>query len=183
MSRFNLMLIERLKRSSRAGIAGIVLIWLAVAFHLVATEPKQRHATQLRQDLLVAQNDAAKLVNKRVKPDIQSVDERFIEFYQYFPTTQSTPDSLGVIYKAAEQQGVQLTEGDYKLVPVRGDKLVGYQVSLPVRGTYIQLRKFIVQLLNETPAVSLDELSFKRETIAHNEVEAKIRLTLYLRGQ
>jgi hypothetical protein len=181
MSRFNLMLIERLKRSSRVTIAGIALIGSAAAFHFIVSKPMQDRARQLQQDLATAKSKAGKFPDKREPRDIRSVDMRFNEFYQYFPPTRSTPDSLGIIYKAAEKEGIHLIEGDYKIVPVKGDKLVGYQISLPVRGTYTQLRKFIVQLLNETPAASLDELNFKRDAIANNEVEAKVRLTLYLR--
>ena len=37
-----------------------------------------------------------------------------------------------------------------------------------------------MQVLNDAPVASLDEISFKRETIGNATVEAKVRLTLYL---
>jgi hypothetical protein len=114
---------------------------------------------------------------------MRSIDARFHAFYQYFPLKQSIPGSLDRIFRVAAHQTIQLTQGEYRIVPTKTDRIIGYQVSLPVRGTYVQIRKFILQVLKEVPTASLDELSFKRDTIDSTDVEAKIKLTLYLRAE
>lgn len=183
MSRFNFMLAERIRRSSRMTMAGVAMIACAAIVHFAALEPLQGRIAQLQHDLASAKKNAKKIADNPERRDIRSIDARFNEFYRYFPPKRSVPDSLRTIYRAADKQAVQLIEGDYKIVPVKGDKLLGYQISLPVRGTYAQIRKFILQVLNDVPTISLDELNFKREAIAEAEVEAKIKLTLYMRAE
>jgi hypothetical protein len=51
---------------------------------------------------------------------------------------------------------------------------------LPVKGSYIQIRKFIVKVLNSVPSAALEEVSFKRDAISKGELEAKIRFSIYM---
>jgi hypothetical protein len=53
-----------------------------------------------------------------------------------------------------------------------------YRVQFPVKGTYSQLRAFMEEFLQVMPALSLDELSLKRETVADDELEARLGMTL-----
>ena len=55
-----------------------------------------------------------------------------------------------------------------------------YEVDLPVKGSYVQIRKFIVKVLNAMPSAALEEVSFKRESVGSGELEARIRFTIYM---
>ena len=56
-----------------------------------------------------------------------------------------------------------------------------YQVTLPLRGSYAQVRQFVAAVMNEMPVVSLDDLKFEKQQIGDSAIEAQIRLTLFLR--
>jgi hypothetical protein len=73
-----------------------------------------------------------------------------------------------------------LEQGDYRLASAKGDKLERYQITLPVKGSYPQIRKFIGRLLADLPAASLDGVSFLRQKIGDTQVESQLKLTLYL---
>ncbi|WP_019143020.1 type 4a pilus biogenesis protein PilO [Noviherbaspirillum massiliense] len=183
MNRHKLLLAERLRRLGWPARIGIALLASAAAFHFSVHQPMQLRLARLEQEAVAARKTAATVARDQAGREVRSIDARVDAFYQYFPAKKATPDLLNTIYRAAAQQTIQLTQGEYRIQPSKVDKLLGYQVSLPVRGSYAQIRKFIVQVLREVPAASLDELSFKREAIDSTEVEAKVRLTLYLRAE
>ena len=72
---------------------------------------------------------------------------------------------------------VQLPEADYRIVPVNGTKLVAYEVSYPVHGSYSQLRKFLAQVLHDLPMASLDDVSFLREAVSQAELAGRLDVT------
>jgi hypothetical protein len=59
-------------------------------------------------------------------------------------------------------------------------RLCRYRVRLPLVGSYLQIRAFVEQSLQELPFASLDELSLRREGIASGELEAGLTLSLHL---
>lgn len=101
-------------------------------------------------------------------------------FHAFFPPVSTLPDWLERIYAAAEQAGVGLESGEYKLVDEKNRRLVRYQLTLPVRGTYPQIRGFVAGVLNGVPAAALDDVGFRRETSGSTSIETRIRFTIYM---
>jgi hypothetical protein len=75
-----------------------------------------------------------------------------------------------------------LRQGEYKAAYDRDARIHTYQVSLPVKGSYRAVWQFAMLALRAIPFASLDELSFRRDAIGQADVEARLRLTLYLSG-
>jgi hypothetical protein len=109
-----------------------------------------------------------------------SGEEQLQNFYGFFPPLSTLPDWLERIYAAAEKNGVALDVGEYRLVQERGWRLARYQLTLPVKGSYGQIRGFVAQVLTEVPASALDEIGFRRDAVATDRVDVRLRLTLYL---
>ena len=101
-------------------------------------------------------------------------------FYSFFPKSQSSPLWLGKIYDAARQTGIKLTSGEYEFQRTTGSRLGRYRISLPAHGSYEQVRNFIAAVLKEVPAASLDDISLRREAIESPDLEARLRLTLFM---
>ena len=55
------------------------------------------------------------------------------------------------------------------------------QMIVPVKGRYPDVRRWIEEILATQPYTALNELGFKREEIGINQIEARVRLTLWLR--
>lgn len=170
---------QALKNLGWPGVAGLGLMLGVALFYFAAFMPMQSRLTQLQVAAALAMTPQSQLVREK-QAETLSAPEAIKAFYQHFPPKESTPDWLGQIYAAAASQSLRLSQGEYKFIPGKTGKLDSYQINLPVQGSYTQIRKFIVQVLNETPVISLDQISFKRETVRNASVEAKIRLTLYL---
>ena len=52
-------------------------------------------------------------------------------------------------------------------------------IVLPVSGSYAQIRDFLARALAEVPALSLDQMTLRRESRNQAEVHAELRLTLH----
>jgi hypothetical protein len=55
-----------------------------------------------------------------------------------------------------------------------------YEITLPVTGSYRQVRLFLQRAMHEIPVLSLDQVSFKRSSTGKNLVDAQLRLTLHM---
>ena len=59
-------------------------------------------------------------------------------------------------------------------------QLMRYKIMLPVQGKYPQIRKFLASLPSEIPVIALENVQFERKNIVDADVQAKIKLVLYL---
>jgi Tfp pilus assembly protein PilO len=163
------------------GVAGAVLIALSLAFAASAIVPLETRIGELKAD--VASLRAKLQSAPATAAEVAAAGDPLTNFYAFFPPLGSTPEWLQRIFSLAEAQGLRLEAGEYRLKRERDFKLARYELTLPVRGGYPQIREFVSQVLTEVPASSLDELSLRREDSASATVEARIRLTLHLAGE
>ncbi len=167
------------ERLGRAGVVGIALLAFAAAFYFSAVAPLATELAGLR-----AEADALdrRLQAGGVAPRGGTPAEQLAAFYAFFPPPHSSPEWLGKINAAARAKGLVLRSGEYKLERAADRKLTRYQITLPVAGSYAQIRGFVAQVLADVPAAALEEITLRRESVSSPTVEARIRLTLYLRS-
>ena len=84
------------------------------------------------------------------------------------------------VYALARSAKLELLQGEYRLEkPPFG--IVFYRITLPIRGTYPQIRQFVAATLKSMPIASLDALRFERKKAGDSQLEAQLRLTIYFR--
>jgi Tfp pilus assembly protein PilO len=117
---------------------------------------------------------------KKAEPDTPAA--QLVAFYKFFPEGHSEPDWLEKIFQAAQDQGLKVDQGEYRTTGKKeAGKLVRYQVTLPLQGPYPQIRQFLAAVLSDIPIASLDSVDFTRQKIGDGTVEAKVRISLYLK--
>jgi hypothetical protein len=84
------------------------------------------------------------------------------------------------LFSLAAKSGLVLRQGEYKAAFERNARMHTYQVTLPVKGSYNAIWQFALGALRTIPFAALDEISFKRDAVGEAEVEARLRITLYL---
>lgn len=161
-----------------AGIAGIGLL-VAAAMAWVSTITPARHE---RDRLERAADQAARQLRAIDPGRTGSAREQLGAFHAFFPAAHSTPEWLAKIHAAAAKQGVQLAAGEYRVARSPGARLVRYHITLPVQGTYPQVRAFVAGVLESVPAAAVDEVSLKRDAVSSPRLEARVRITLFLAG-
>lgn len=172
---------QKLKRIGWREVTGLLLVGSAIVLTAMVTRPLAGEVDELRSRLV-------ELETRRLSGDIESEQrsrtrsERVADFYASFPQWQSSSQWIGEINAAATRQGVQLTAGEYQVQRRVNHQLVGYQITLPVRASYLQVRAFLADVLENVPPVAIDEVRFSREEVDERSLDVRIRLTLYVGG-
>jgi hypothetical protein len=160
-----------------SGAVGLGLLVFCAAFYLSWLLPEQGRLTELRLQVLSAQDQAAR-ASTAARP--VGTAEKLTAFYGSFPRPLGVPEILDRIYTAADRQKLKLDQAEYRVTQDNVGKLARYQITLPLKGTYPQIRMFVGLVLADIPAVSLENVQFERQKIGDTTVEAKIKLVLYL---
>jgi hypothetical protein len=177
LARWQLALWRR--RLGRPGLAGVALLALALLFYAAVVIPEHLEANDL-EERTTAMAAAARSGDV---PAGLAPQARLAAFYQAFPGRDAATEWLERIYAAGEQAGLVLDKGEYRLAPERDARLVRYEVNLPVRGNYVQIRRFVRSVLADIPFAALNDFQIRRGTVSEGEVEARLRFNLYFREE
>lgn len=170
--------LARIKRDlGLVGIAALALLVLTALFHLAAIKPLESRLQRLDDELNRLPVRATPDGFKRVNSDVR--EERIAAFYSYFDRREHVDDWLAKLYAVATAAGLELKSGDYRLSESQ-QRIERYQISLPVTGSYTQIRAFLEAALAEIPVLSLDHAGFRRKAANEGRIEAEIVLTVHL---
>lgn len=172
-------MIDFLRRLGPLGGASILLLGASAAVLVAVVLPLQETSDRLDRELQNASQEAAPDGLKRVSAAPVS---QLAAFYEFFDRSETVDTWLAKLYGAATAAGVELRAGDYRLADSRYH-FDRYHISLPVRGSYAQIRAFLEGALAEIPVLSLDHVGFRRKGTSEPRVEADIVLTLHLRAR
>ena len=163
------------ERLGRVGGLGIALLFGGAVFFVTAVLPVEQELAALQERRVEEE-----LARRSGRPVVDSVAQ-LNEFMDFFPRTDSITHWLGRVYAAAGKEQLVLVQGTYKVRGESGVGLVAYQLTLPVRGSYPQVRRFIGQVLADVPAASLESVQFQRERSADGAIDAKVVFSLHVR--
>ncbi|HJS37194.1 MAG TPA: type 4a pilus biogenesis protein PilO [Burkholderiales bacterium] len=164
-----------LRRLGPAGIVGIGVLLACAGFWISGLAPLEQELAARRMALGQLR---ARAPYQPVSADGRAEDLR--RFHSLFPPAAAMTDELERVHRMARGAGLELAQGEYRLER-RPAGLWSYRVALPVTGTYGQLRDFVAKVLKDAPTVSIDALRFERQRAAQTQLQAQVRLTLYLR--
>jgi hypothetical protein len=163
----------------KPGVLAIGLLVILPPFYLSAIAPAQERLDAARRSTLSLREQT---LHAGKPPDggWHTPAEQLAEFYRIFPEEQYSPQWLEKLAALAEKNGLSLNEGEYKATRDKAGRLMRFQMMLPVKGEYPQIRRFLAALRAEAPIIALENVQFSRQNIADSTVEAQIRLALYL---
>ncbi|MBU1690503.1 MAG: hypothetical protein KJ958_05390 [Gammaproteobacteria bacterium] len=170
-----------LRRSGWVGMLSLGILLGSPIFYATMVLPMQEQLATLKVEQVQLRRDIANNQHRETKP-APTGEMQLKAFYGQFPSLNRSEEWLAKIYAAAERRHIVLETGAYKLAGAETGNLRRYQITLPIKGSHVQIRHFLSDLLTEVPALSLDDISFKRETIDLTVVNAVIKLTLFLGG-
>ncbi|HEX5125193.1 MAG TPA: GspMb/PilO family protein [Rhodocyclaceae bacterium] len=121
-------------------------------------------------------------------PQTRQTVEPITLFERTLADPAKTNDVIRRIFELSRDSGVTITQADYRRI---NDKLTTqttqvpleqFQIVLPVKGEYAALKRFCLSLLSELPAVSVDQLTLKREQLNGTQVDGQLLLSLWQHG-
>jgi len=169
--------LKRLKNElGLLGLGSLGLLALSAVFSLLVVKPLEARLRALEHERYAARqvgSDGLKLVGANLQA------ARVADFYRYFDRQQRVDDWLARLHGIATASGLELRAGNYRLAESQR-RIDRYEISLPVSGSYTQIRSFLEGALAEIPVLSLDQASFRRKGTNESRIEAEIVLTLHL---
>ena len=160
------------------GVAGIGLAAVACALFASAVLPAQAEIDRLRAQLARASSAATNSPNGS-EATARGLSQLAM-FTRNFPTLSEAPGWILKIHQIAAHNDLALDSGEYRLVDAKDSGLARYQITLPLRGGYSQVRSFLDQVLTQIPAAALEDLTIRRDSVGARATETRVRLTLYL---
>lgn len=96
-----------------------------------------------------------------------------------FPTENQLNAELGRLIEMATEQGLQVPNGDYRLMPGKDGLFNRYVLNLPVKGNYRKIRHYVTVVRGEFPDLAVDDITLRRDNIGNTDVEAQLRFVLF----
>lgn len=160
------------RRLGWTGLAGLALLAAAGLLHVFAIAPaydaiavQQARLDELRRSAQARSAAPAVAVNNPLMS---------------LPPAGIASQQIGELEKLARAHDLELPRGQYSVAPVTNASLARWQLVLPVEGPYPALHAFLAAALERMPNLALDELKLKRERIETTQLQAELRLSLYL---
>lgn len=174
-----LTLHEAVRRLGLPGLGGAALLAAAAGWAVLVVMPGIESRERAEHQVLRAQEQATAVLRGEVhvaRPPARQLDD----FYAGLPTQPAATSAIDSLYAAADAEKISLARGEYSLAVEQGTHMARYQILLPVRGSYAQLRRFIDTAIAKVPGLSVEDLDVERKAVSDIELEGRIRMTLYL---
>jgi hypothetical protein len=167
-----------LLRLGWSGTAAIAAAAFAAIFFLLAIVPLQARTQVLREQVSnLEARPGPRLADTRSE---DGPERQLAVFLDGLAPATDAPQILRRLHQAARETGLNFERGEYRPVSDAKSELIEYQLTLPVQGTYPQVRRFLDRAMRDTPGLALEGIGFQREQAGH-ALEAQLRLTLFLR--
>ena len=178
MSRLDLQLL--LCRPRRSVWLAAALLALALIVHLVGSLPLQDQILSARNQIKQLQRPP--LAAAAADMPLPLYEQRYQAFEALLGDPRELNHFVAGIFTEAEKLGVAIPQGEYKLSPDLQGHFLSYQLTLPVRASYPQLRRLVDVILQTQPHTALSDIVFKRDSVGAAVPEASVRFVLYLKG-
>lgn len=171
MKRLQWTLVRTAERLGMPGQAALALALLAVLYLTLMVWPAQQRLAVLETTLVRTDETST-----RAAPALSPVSA----FLASFPPSDALPTQLQRLFDIAEQYQLDMGEVSYKWERRQDERLQRYHVSFAIDAPYPDVRAFLADALAALPHAALDQLSFNRDSVQDDTVQATVRLTFYL---
>jgi hypothetical protein len=159
------------------GMAALAVIVAALALETLSVGPMQQKSEEL-DGQVARQVERARAADARLQRDAAPAT-KLAAFYRFFENGATPTASLARLNAIARSAGVEMRSADYR-VQNGGSRIERYEITLPLAGSYSQIRAFLEQALEQIPVLSLDQVDFKRKSSSEARVQAEARLSLHM---
>jgi hypothetical protein len=177
-------------------LAALVVV-IAASVHLWVVPSLQRQRVELAAHLAAAHSHPVGSPAAMMRGATQA--DRWVAFNDVLGDAGQSEELVGALFVQAKADGLTLTAGDYREGPERpavgtqpasaatqaGKSTLDVRVleaTLPLTGSYAQVRRFSEQLLVAMPFCALDSVKIKRDTEGNGSVDAKLQFSFFLRS-
>ena len=158
-----------------AGSLGVLIMVCAALFYLFHVVPEGHSSTALEEGNVKLQQQLSGRTRTPESPNAQ-----LARFEALLPSVNDLPAVLARVHADASQHGVELSEGQFKLSTEPDSRIARYQITFPVKNSYASTREFVRAVMQDNPAMALEELSFERSDTKSSLANTRIQFVLFV---
>ncbi|MCP5093130.1 MAG: type 4a pilus biogenesis protein PilO [Gammaproteobacteria bacterium] len=167
------------KRLGKTGIIGVSLLFFSAIAFVSGNLPLRQQLAAQAVELDSARTLA---VDRRSGALADTPQQQAARFIESLPTEHDVPDIMTGIVTIAATAGIELERGSYELTPADSGAISRYQMSLPVTGSYPEVRKFVENVLATVPAITLENMRIERDVVSNRIIAADLKFSILLGG-
>jgi Tfp pilus assembly protein PilO len=157
-----------------AGACGLALLVFTAGFLLYGVQPLEQEVRTLTARAERLAKPAASGATAVAQDPAAAIEAMLNDL----PRLDEAPAYLARLHERAAEHRLVLEAGEYHVVHDADSRLTRYQVRFPLKGGYVQIRRFVAAVMAAIPTMTLDELSIRRASIGAREVEARVQFAL-----
>lgn len=162
-----------------------VLLWSLAAmiplfdagFYLFALKPKEMKLASLEKEYQVTREAI-----KPVREDGIGIDYELKKVYDMIPGWEEFTRVTGEIFNKAESLNLLIQSTNYRSEAIKGSNLVKVTVSMPVTGSYGEIKRFIYELETSPRLFIIQDLSLGSGKTEEGDVSLSLTITAYFKG-
>lgn len=158
------------RRLGIPGLLGLGALIAALAFWLGSVRPLQQTALAQEAELRQLKRAAA----TRPPPPVA------FNPLASLPRAGEAAQLIGELERLARLHGIELPRGQYSVATLDGTSMQHWRLVLPLETDYPTLHAFVATALERLPSMVLDGLKLKREQIESTELQAELRMSLFI---
>jgi hypothetical protein len=169
LDQFKWQVYRSLERLGALGNAALLLALAAVLAYLFLARP-------LAAKLAEAEMPA---MSKQATIAANSNADKLPQFLASLPPVAQRASATKTLIDIAATENLLLDEVTYKTITLPNDAVNHYHVEFSLFASYPEIQHFLSTLLNKMPFVSIESLTFNRESAQDEIVEARIHLVFH----
>lgn len=168
------------------GMIAIILSCSAMYCYWFSLQQYRMEVNALREQVEIATQERKRMA-ERHQTESERTQLAADAVFDRLLTLDKLPSLLKEINHQATVQQLNLKEGNYQFRKVSGSgqdhvrHVSQYEMTMPVKGDYKQLRNFISRILHDTPILSISSIKLRRESVAIPEIEADLVLVVFVK--
>lgn len=168
-------------RLGTPGKIGIGLLVVSGIYFFSAVAPQETMLQQLKERAETLQIQAQKPATGDAEAGKKMTGDQALQaFYDFFPMIDSSPFWIRELVRIAKKHNVELSSSEYRLINEQDARLARYEMVLPIRGSYAQIRAFIADALESVPAIAISAIAIKRDVVSSDRLELRLEINLFL---
>lgn len=156
------------------GVLGLGLVFFAASFYFSALAP-----ALTERDRLQAEEQKLVLPDQQPQASVIAASGETPSAPGTLPPSAEAMELFDRLHAAGEKNGIAIERATYNVIRHEQHAALQYEVTLPVRGSYPNLRAFLRESFELAPSASLDSLSLQRAKASDAALEASVRLSFF----
>ncbi len=163
---------------------GTALFWVLAAGTLVSDAAFYRFALNPREEKLALLENEYRLrrVEKEAAEGPAGIDMELKGIYSEIPGWEDFTKVMGEVYNKAESLNLLVESASYKTSSIKGSGMVKVDVSMPVTGSYGEIKRFIYEMETSPRLFIIQDLSLAGGREQAGDISLKLTIAAYFRG-